>query len=155
MTDVKRANLFCIIRAQQIDDDADNHDDMLCMALMAIVGHTRLRRCPFLDREETRKRDRELRRRKAEEEEEIQCKSTWVKYSLGLRHQVTTLTACICYHFVTLLRSLCIMYIFVLGLTCLLSWNCSCFCNNGFIPDGCFSLVLRKVFWGRNILGCT
>jgi len=44
----------------------------------------------MLDREETRKRDRERRRRKIEEEEEIQCKNTWVKYSLGLRHQVIT-----------------------------------------------------------------
>lgn len=53
------------------------------------AGHTRLRRCPFLDRDEMRRRDRELRRRRAEEDEEIQCKNTWVKYSLGLRHQVT------------------------------------------------------------------
>lgn len=56
---------------------------------MVLVGHTQLRRCPFLDRDETRKRDRERRKRKAEEEEELQCKNTWVKYSLGLRHQVT------------------------------------------------------------------
>jgi len=61
------------------------------MNLTVSVGHTRLRRCPFLDRDETRRRERELRRRRAEEEEEIQLKSVWVKYSLGLRHQVTAL----------------------------------------------------------------
>jgi len=60
--------------------------------MMLSAGHLRLRRCPFLDRDETRRRDRELRRRKAEEDEEIQIKNTWVKYSLGLRHQVTIYT---------------------------------------------------------------
>ena len=70
---------------------------------MAIAGHTRLHRCPMLDREETRKRDRERRRRKIEEEEEIQCKNTWVKYSLGLRHQVITYS----------MRHLCIFFRFL------------------------------------------
>jgi len=79
-------------------------------------GHTRLRRCPFLDRDETRKRDRELRRRKAEEEEELQCKNTWVKYSLGLRHQVTALVLMFLYHNMFVRRNHCIFKIFLLTL---------------------------------------
>ncbi|XP_060074835.1 nucleosome-remodeling factor subunit NURF301-like [Ylistrum balloti] len=50
------------------------------------LGHCRLQKITSLDREEMKKREKELRKRKEEEEEGRPL--VWIKYTLGLKHQV-------------------------------------------------------------------
>ncbi|XP_025083493.1 nucleosome-remodeling factor subunit BPTF-like isoform X4 [Pomacea canaliculata] len=50
------------------------------------LGHTRLQRITSGDREEMKKREKEARKRKEEEEEGKPL--VWIKYPLGLKHQV-------------------------------------------------------------------
>lgn len=55
--------------------------------LFLLVGHIRLHRVTALDREEMKKKEKEARKLKAEDEE-VDSKATWIKYTLGLKHQV-------------------------------------------------------------------
>ena len=76
------------------NDTAYIYESLFCILRK---GHTRLHRIPFLDREETRKKERlerqETKKKKAVTDEEVDesiCKNsvTWVKYSLGVKHSV-------------------------------------------------------------------
>jgi len=49
-----------------------------------------------IEREEMKKREKETRRRKDDEEE---VASVWVKYALGLKHQVRQAAHCTCPEF--------------------------------------------------------
>lgn len=51
-----------------------------------ISGHTRLNKITSLDREEMKKKEKESRKRREEEEESRPL--VWIKYTLGLKHQV-------------------------------------------------------------------
>ncbi|OWF46473.1 nucleosome-remodeling factor subunit NURF301-like isoform X2 [Mizuhopecten yessoensis] len=50
------------------------------------LGHCRLQKITSLDREEMKKREKEIRKRKEEEDEGRPL--VWIKYTLGLKHQV-------------------------------------------------------------------
>jgi len=52
------------------------------------LGHVRLIRTVMMDREETRKKERDQKKRKDDDEVDISRFNTWVKYTLGVRHQV-------------------------------------------------------------------
>lgn len=53
------------------------------------IGHIKLRRTTAAEKEEQKKKEKELKRIRYEDE----CvASTWVKYSLGLHHQVISVT---------------------------------------------------------------
>ena len=73
-------------------------DVFVCLEYFCSSGHTRLHRIPFLDREETRKKERlerqETKKKKVAEEETdennfAKNEITWVKYTLGVKHSVT------------------------------------------------------------------
>lgn len=49
------------------------------------TGHVKLRRTTAAEKEEQKKKEKEMKRIRYEDE---WVASTWVKYSLGLRHQV-------------------------------------------------------------------
>ncbi|XP_061191322.1 nucleosome-remodeling factor subunit BPTF-like isoform X2 [Saccostrea echinata] len=51
------------------------------------LGHSKLMKITSLDREEMKKREKELRKKK-EEDEESRGPLVWIKYTLGLKHQV-------------------------------------------------------------------
>lgn len=51
------------------------------------VGHSKLMKITSLDREEMKKREKEMKKRK-DEEEESRGPLVWIKYTLGLKHQV-------------------------------------------------------------------
>ncbi|XP_056018158.1 nucleosome-remodeling factor subunit BPTF-like isoform X3 [Ostrea edulis] len=51
------------------------------------LGHSKLMKITSLDREEMKKREKEIKKRK-EEEEESRGPLIWIKYTLGLKHQV-------------------------------------------------------------------
>ena len=57
------------------------------MHIYFFSGHIRMLRMTALDKEEAKKKEKEFRKRK-EEEEEID-RTTWCKYTLGLKHQVS------------------------------------------------------------------
>ncbi|XP_013407675.1 nucleosome-remodeling factor subunit BPTF [Lingula anatina] len=52
------------------------------------LGHVRMQRITAADKEELKKREKELRKQKKDEDEDWNDRSTWVKYTLGLKHQV-------------------------------------------------------------------
>lgn len=61
------------------------------------LGHVRLIRTTAADREERKKLDKREKKERDEEEERYRTAYNFVKYSLGLRHQVKILTSsCIC-----------------------------------------------------------
>ena len=51
------------------------------------LGHSKLMKITSLDREEMKKREKEMKKRK-DEEEESRGPLIWIKYTLGLKHQV-------------------------------------------------------------------
>lgn len=55
--------------------------------MLFVVGHHRLQKITAMDREEMKKREKEQRRRK--EEEDDPSRLIWIKYPLGLKHQVS------------------------------------------------------------------
>lgn len=59
-------------------------------------GHSRLYKITSLDREEMKKREKEERKKRAEEEEGRPL--IWIKYTLGLKHQVCWLYNCMLLH---------------------------------------------------------
>ena len=54
-----------------------------------ITGHLRLNRFTVQERDEQKKREKELGRQVAKTAEEEVDRSGWAKYTLGLKHQVT------------------------------------------------------------------
>ncbi len=51
-----------------------------------LLGHSRLQRITTADREDVKKREKEQKKRKEEEDEGKPL--VWIKYPLGLKHQV-------------------------------------------------------------------
>ncbi len=66
-----------------------SYSELFCFS--SVAGHLRLHRVTAAEREEQRKRDKELGRlnAKAASEEEPD-RSGWAKYTLGLKHQVSS-----------------------------------------------------------------
>lgn len=54
---------------------------------MVFIGHVRFKRITSLDREEMKKKERE---QKKLTEEELARPVVWIKYTLGLKHQVSS-----------------------------------------------------------------
>lgn len=52
------------------------------------LGHVKLLRTTALDREERKKIDKREKKEKEEEEERYRTSCNFVKYSLGMKHQV-------------------------------------------------------------------
>ena len=57
-----------------------------CVTCVICLGHTRLNRITSYDREELKKKEKEWK--KIKEEDELGKPIVWIKYSLGLKHQV-------------------------------------------------------------------
>ena len=55
--------------------------------LLGATGHTRLQRITQSDREDMKKREKDARRQ--QDTEEDRERMTWIKYTLGLKHQVS------------------------------------------------------------------
>lgn len=88
------SNCLCLFRAIETNgwNVVVGRTRNLSVGTTTVAGHTRLRRSTAAEREEKKKSEKRERRELMEEEVD---RSVWVKYTLGLKHQVSkTLNPC-------------------------------------------------------------